>query len=219
MNKWKSLCYYSIVAVILNTACNPDKPAEEPLVLDTATPGQQQDTAIADSPAVAEEVLPVNPTEEAVSTPLPKKEAPKQRPQEKPVSQQPDKTPPLTQNTAGLKEGTYQLAQVQGERLPLVLDMTTECETKLQSATLSIRNGRFQFQSLSAEDCEGQSRRQEKHEASGSYRLEGNRLFLNVTTGEVLGDAIGVVEGNKIQLQQISNDEEQQEVDWVFKLQ
>ncbi|WP_225000282.1 hypothetical protein [Cesiribacter sp. SM1] len=127
-------------------------------------------------------------------------------------------TPAPPSDGGVLQEGSYRLQSVQGEGLPLVLDMTTDCDTKLMSGTLQLQNGRFQFRSTAAEVCGGQTRKQEEHAAAGSYRLDGNRIFLKVESGEVLGDAAGVVEGNAIRLQQISNDEEQQEVDWLFEM-
>ncbi|AHM61196.1 hypothetical protein D770_14710 [Flammeovirgaceae bacterium 311] len=221
-------------------SCNQERAAEE----DTSTiviTRPQVDTAIVDT------LTRVPDDGVAVETPAPaigeNREAPVNRPQTQPQQQvkkpQPANRAPATGNTqtgtteapaAGspatgtpaadgvLREGSYRLVSVQEEALPLVLDMTTDCDSKLMRAELQLQNGSFRFRGLLAEECSGQIRKQEEHTAGGSYRLEGKRIFLNVQSGEILGDAEGVVEGTTIRLQQISNDDEIQEVDWVFRL-
>jgi hypothetical protein len=222
-----------LALAVLTGSCNGERAAEERAdTIVITTPGQ--DTAVVDTLTRQPDdgVAVETPADEPVPEVVEDKQA--KQPQAQPQQEKPrqpktaDRTPansnpptgsPAPGTTGGvLREGNYRLQSVQGEGLPLVLDMTTDCDTKLMNGTLQLQNGRFQFRSVSAEVCGGQTRKQEEHIAGGSYRLEGKRIFLNVESGEILGDAAGVVEESTIRLQQISNGEEQQEVDWVFQL-
>lgn len=214
-----------LVAILaLAVACNPDKPAEDvhspelvlppardPELLDTLT-GTDKDSVAAEVPAA--EAPPAVPAE---SQAPPAQQQPRPKPQPRPQPQL-EKTEDPAPATAAFREGTYRLVQVQGESPPIVLDMTTECDSRLLSGEMNIKGGQFYFQSVTAEECNGKISNQEKHEASGDYRLEGNQLYLSIRYGDALGDARGVVEGNTIRLQHIGNNEEQQEVDWLFRL-
>lgn len=220
MSKIKCAPFLGILFTLFATACKPDKPNQEresPLVV--MPPEQEKQVADTLIPLQEQEVVAPAPLaeKETPKSPAPSRQVPAERPQEKATTGQPA-TPAAPQPATGLQQSVYQLQQVQGENLPLLLDMTTDCDIKLISGTLSLRNGRFLFRSQSAEECQGERRTAETQEAGGSYRLQGNRILLNVETGEILGDATGIVEGNTIRLQQISNEEEVQEVDWVFRL-
>lgn len=211
-----------LVATIgLAAACNSERPAEDPAAPELNIPAR--DTTLVDTVTAVEEDgvaidVPVN-EPAPISRPPVQKEEPAKHPQQRPTPTQPKKAAEPVQETIVLQEGNYRLVNVQGESLPIVLDMTTECETKLLRGDLYLKGGNFTFQSQTAEDCGGRVSNQEKHEAQGSYSLDGKELFLKIRYGDVLGDARGVVEENSIRLQQIGNDEEQQTVDWLFRLQ
>lgn len=157
------------------------------------------------------------PSRQQTRPPQPKQDT---RPAPSPPAPTPSETePPAQPEIPPFREGAYRLSRVAGESLPLVLDMTPECDTKLIRGDLVLRNGQFRFQSYVVQECAGEAGPQEQQEAQGSYRLEGNRIFLTGATDDVMGNAEGVVEGTLIRLQRISNDEEEQEVDWLFQLQ
>jgi hypothetical protein len=179
-----------------------------------------RDTATAAPPAQAPA------PERQASTPEQRPGQPAKRPapspETKPVhtTPSPEEAEPTSPPEAPVfREGAYRLARVAGESLPLVLDMSPECDTKLVRGDLALRNGEFHFQSYVVQECGGQAGPQEQQEARGTYRLQGDRIFLSGTSDEVIGQAEGVVEGTLIRLQRISNDEEAQEVDWLFQLQ
>lgn len=224
---------YLLVAMLLVAlACNSDKGTENSTTPEGASPPPLvQDTSRLDSlkRADADSVLPLDSVAAqspvtkgpAATPPAPTKKetAPKparQQPQPKPQPR-PEVPKEPTNTSQGFQEGTYRLEQVQGEPLPIVLDMTTECDSKLLSGILVMNGGRFRFESNTAEECNGKLGNQEKHEASGDYRLEGTQLFLTIRYGDALGDARGIVEGTTIRLQHIGNSEEQQTVDWLLR--
>lgn len=206
-----------LISLLWAAACDAYRPPDEQTVADStalmAPDSMDRDTPsaaplIADTPEIA--------TEEAVSPP-PREEPPAQRPRQKPTRQEEPRQPQQAAET--FKEGQYRLVQVDDENLPFVMDMTTECDTRLLSGELSLRDGQFHFQSYTAAECKGRAVEQERHEAEGNYRLDGKQLYLKIRYGDALGDAQGVVDGNTIRLKQIGTQEEQQNVNWLFRLQ
>ncbi len=223
------LRYLAMAGIMLMVACDTKKTVEEPAATEKVSPSVP-DTALVDTLALQPEdgVAVATPADtiDSLSTPLgqvaekPVARTPvKQSQQEKPAPVQSEK-PREPEGDVQFREGMYKLASVQGEALPMVMDMTTECDTRLMNGTLDLKNGQFRFESNTEESCKGEPGKGEKHEATGSYRLEGKQIFLNIRYGDALGDASGIVEaGNRLRLQQIGNGEEQQTVDWVFALQ
>lgn len=221
--------YLLVAALALAVGCNSEKPAEDPSITEVVVPSAREDTTVVDTLTSVEEdgVSVESPTiEEPVATP-PESRPPESRPPASQEQRPPQKAQPQPERVeeppvadAGtFQEGTYRLVQVQGESLPMVLYMTTDCDTNLLRGELTLKDGEFNFQSYTAEECSGNPGNEEKHEASGSYQLEGNQLSLNIRYGDALGDARGVVEGNEIRLQHIGNAEEEQEVDWLLRRQ
>lgn len=161
------------------------------------------------------------PAPAAVEAPPVKKTAVK-KPQARPLPKPPQAAAPVPQQepevpATPFQEGTYRLTSVQGDGLPLLMDMTTDCDTRLLHGLLTFKDGLFHFESLTEEACKNKSASQEKHTAEGGYRLEDGRLYLDIRYGDALGDASGVLEADgRLRLQQIGNGEERQEIDWVF---
>lgn len=162
-----------------------------------------------------------NPAPAAAEAP-PVKKPPVKKRQEQPLPKPPQAAAPLPRQepevqAAAFQEGTYRLMSVQGDGLPLLMDMTTECDTRLLHGLLTFKDGLFHFESQTEEACKNKPASQEKHTAEGSYRLENSQIYLNIRYGDALGDASGVLEaGGQLRLQQIGNGEERQDVDWVF---
>lgn len=230
MSLSKIFHFLAVVSLVLTFACDGKKPSTVPDVPEVIPPLAIHDAAVADTLTVQPQdgvVVESAPDTLQNSVPpaaetQPVKKAPLQKSQEQPSSESPQAPSPQARHepevpATAFQEGTYRLMSVQGDGLPLVMDMTTDCDTRLLHGLLILKDGLFHFESQTEEACKNKLASREKHEAEGSYRLEGTQIYLNIRHGDALGNASGVLEeGSQLRLQQIGNGEERQEVDWVF---
>lgn len=223
----------AMAILVLVLACDGQQPATVAAGPEAFPPVAVRDTTAADTLTLQpQDGVVVESTPDTLQNPAlpvaeeqPVKKAPVKKQQDQPLPEPPKATTPLPQQEQELpatafQEGTYHLMSVQGDGLPLLMDMTTECDTRLLQGFLTFKDGLFHFESQTEEACKNKPASQEKHTAEGSYRLEGTLIYLDIRYGDALGDASGVLEpDSQLRLQQIGSGEERQEVDWVFSRQ
>lgn len=114
--------------------------------------------------------------------------------------------------------GGYRLIRVNGDILPVVLVEGPECDVELVRGDVIIRDDRtFDLQTASQENCDGDVRNEQTHDAVGTVVRDGDRLRFDATDGEAFAVAHGqLVAGGRILIDRLEFEGGEHEVRWEF---
>ncbi len=87
--------------------------------------------------------------------------------------------------------GTWELAEIDGNALPAVIDQDGDCREEIVSATLTVApDSSWRLESVERDIC-GNDTKEEKEQDSGRYRPDGNNVEFLDSAGKSQKDESG----------------------------
>ncbi|MBW3670711.1 MAG: hypothetical protein KY432_03460 [Acidobacteria bacterium] len=213
-----------IVAVVLFGGCGEDAVVERPeetgfvtleeTAPDTATENRPEAPG---TPTVEGTVVPADSEAEPAGEPARQEElgsSPPERPSSSPPASVPDAPPQQSQTSVA---GVYNLATVDGEKLPVVTDSRPGCQIEVMSGRLTITGSdRFTISTATRETCDGRVTTEDVWDGAGTLRRDGSALHFEGASGDNFGTAEGVFRAGGITIQSFASEAGTEAVNWRF---